>query len=114
LSPRTVALLGNCNVTVVNVMVVNVMVGKVKGEFLWHKHDDADDFFLVRKEQLDIQLRGRTVCLGPGQMFIVARNVEHRPVVWSIVAPEDVHLLIEPSGTPNRGDVKTAAPRKMA
>ena len=97
-SPRTVAQLND----------YDVMVVKVKGEFVWHKHDATDDFFLVLKGALDIQMRDRTVTLGPGEMFIVPKGVEHRPV-----AREEVHmLLIEPTGTPNTGDAKTAAPRK--
>jgi mannose-6-phosphate isomerase-like protein (cupin superfamily) len=88
----------------------DVMVVKLKGEFVWHKHDDTDDFFLVLKGVLDIQLRDRTVTLGPGQMYVVPKGVEHRPV-----AREEVHLLLmEPTGTPNTGDASTAAPRKMA
>ena len=99
-SPRTVAQLNN----------YDVMVVKVKDEFVWHKHDDTDDFFLVLKGALDIQLRDRTITLGPGELFIVPKGVEHRPV-----AREEVHLLlIEPTGTPNTGDAKTAAPRKTA
>ena len=99
-SPRTIAQFNNND----------VMVVKVKGEFVWHKHDDTDDFFLVLKGALDIQLRDRTITLGPGQMYIVPKGVEHRPV-----AKEEVHLLlIEPTGTPNTGDVATAAPRKKA
>jgi mannose-6-phosphate isomerase-like protein (cupin superfamily) len=98
-SPRTVARLND----------YDVMVVKVKGEFVWHKHDETDDFFLVLKGKLDIQLRDRTVTLGPGEMFIVPKGVEHCPV-----AREEVHLLlIEPTGTPNTGDSKTAAPRKV-
>jgi len=88
----------------------DVMVVKVKGEFVWHKHDDTDDFFLVLKGVLDIWLRDRTVTLGPGQMFVVPKGIEHCPV-----AREEVHLLlIEPTGTPNTGDARTAAPRKTA
>ncbi len=88
----------------------DVMVTKLKGEFVWHKHDDTDDFFLVLKGTLDIELRDRTVTLQPGEMFIVPKGVEHRPV-----AREEVHLLlIEPTGTPNTGDAKTAAERKLA
>jgi len=99
-SPRTVAQFNDCD----------VMVVKVKGEFVWHKHDDTDDFFLVLKGVLDIELRDRTITLGPGQIYIVPRGVEHRPV-----AREEVHLLLmEPTGTPNTGDVATAAPRKTA
>jgi mannose-6-phosphate isomerase-like protein (cupin superfamily) len=80
------------------------------GEFVWHKHDETDDFFLVLKGKLDIQMRDRTVTLGPGEMYIVPKGVEHCPR-----AMEEVHvLLIEPAGTPNTGDEKTAAPRKTA
>jgi mannose-6-phosphate isomerase-like protein (cupin superfamily) len=87
----------------------DVMVVKVKGEFVWHRHDDTDDFFLVLKGELDIQMRDRTVTLRPGEMFIVPKGVEHCPV-----AREEVHLLlIEPTGTPNTGDAKTAAERKV-
>ena len=99
-SPRTVAQFNACD----------VMVVKVEGEFVWHKHDDTDDFFLVLKGHIDIELRDRTVSLGPGQMFIVPKGVEHRPV-----AREEAHLLlIEPTGTPHTGDARTAAARKLA
>lgn len=87
----------------------DVMVAKLKGPFIWHKHDDTDDFFLVLSGNLEIELRDRTVKLGPGDLFIVPRGVEHRPV-----AHEEVQLLlIEPSGTPNTGDKSTAAPRRV-
>ncbi|MGC2032121.1 MAG: cupin domain-containing protein, partial [Steroidobacteraceae bacterium] len=80
------------------------MVVKVKGEFVWHKHDDTDDFFLVLAGQITIQLRDGTVRLGPGEVFVVPKGVEHRPV-----AEDEAHLLlIEPRGTPNTGDVATA------
>ena len=97
--PRTVALYnGN-----------DIMVVKLKGEFVWHKHDETDDFFLVLAGRLRIDLRDKSVTLGPGELFIVPRGVEHRPV-----AEEEVHLLlIEPSGTPNTGDSATAAPRRV-
>ena len=87
----------------------DLMVAKLKGPFVWHKHDDTDDFFLVLKGRLTIELRDRTVSLGPGELFVVPRGVEHRPV-----AEEEVHLLlIERTGTPNTGDPATAAPRRM-
>lgn len=99
-SPRTVTQFNHCD----------VMVVKAKGEFVWHKHDDTDDFFLVLKGMLDIELRDRTITLAPGQMYVVPRGVEHRPV-----AREEVHLLlIEPTSTPNTGDAATAAPRRTA
>jgi mannose-6-phosphate isomerase-like protein (cupin superfamily) len=87
----------------------DIMVVKAKGEFVWHSHDDTDDFFLVLKGRLTIELRDRSVTLGPGELFVVPRGVEHRPV-----ADEEVHvLLIESTGTPNTGDTKTAAPRRV-
>ena len=87
----------------------DVMVVKAKGEFVWHKHDDTDDFFLVLKGKLVIELRDGQVSLGPGELFIVPRGVEHRPV-----AMEEVHvLLIEPRGTPNTGDPSTAQARRV-
>jgi mannose-6-phosphate isomerase-like protein (cupin superfamily) len=87
----------------------DIMVVKIQGEFVWHKHDDTDDFFLVIKGHLDIQLRDRTVSLAPGELFVVPKGVEHRPV-----AADEVHiLLIEPTGTPNTGDPKTAASRRV-
>jgi mannose-6-phosphate isomerase-like protein (cupin superfamily) len=87
----------------------DIMVVKIQGEFVWHKHDDTDDFFLVIKGHLDIQLRDHTVSLAPGELFVVPKGVEHRPV-----AAEEVHiLLIEPTGTPNTGDSKTAASRRV-
>ncbi|MDX1520406.1 MAG: cupin domain-containing protein [Anaerolineae bacterium] len=97
-SPRTVAQLND----------LDVMVVKVQGEFVWHKHDDTDDFFLVLDGQLTIRLPDREVTLEPGELFVVPRGVKHQPY-----AEEEAHLLlIEPSGTPNTGDPETAAPRK--
>jgi mannose-6-phosphate isomerase-like protein (cupin superfamily) len=87
----------------------DVMLTKLEGPFIWHKHDDTDDFFLVLRGTLDIELRDRTVTLEPGEMFIVPKGEEHRPV-----ARDEVHLLlIEPSGTANTGDATTAAPRQF-
>ena len=88
----------------------NLTVVKVKGEFVWHKHDDTDDFFLVLGGQVTIQMHEGNVTLGPGEVFFfVSKGVEHRPV-----AEEEAHiLLIEPSGTPNTGNSETAAVRRM-
>ncbi len=89
-SPRIVAQLNDHKVAVV----------KAQGEFVWHKHDDTDDFFLVLKGRLTIKLRDRHVELSEGQLFVVPRGVEHCPV-----AEEEAHvLLIEPVGTVNTGD----------
>jgi len=75
-------------------------VVKLKGEFVWHKHDDTDDFFLVLHGRITIQLRDRDVVLNEGELFVVPRGVEHCPK-----ADEEAHvLLIEPRGTVNTGD----------
>jgi mannose-6-phosphate isomerase-like protein (cupin superfamily) len=77
-----------------------LVVVKTQGEFVWHKHDDTDDFFLVLRGRLTIQLRDRDVELAEGELFVVPRGVEHCPR-----ADEEAHvLLIEPRGTPNTGD----------
>ena len=89
----------------------DLMVVKVEGAFVWHAHPDTDDLFLVLSGELDIELRDRTVTLGPGQLFVVPRGVEHRPVARR---GEVRLLLLEPTGTPNTGDPATAAPRRLA
>ncbi len=87
----------------------DLMVVKVKGEFVWHKHDGTDDFFLVLSGRIIIQLRDGAVRLGPGEVFVVPKGVEHRPV-----AEDEAHiLLIEPRGTPNTGNTATAAARRV-
>lgn len=98
-SPRTVAEFNGHD----------VMVVKVKGEFVWHHHDDTDDFFLVLKGRITIRMREDDVELGPGELFVVPVGVEHQPYA----ADEAELLLIEPSGTPNTGDASTAADRTV-
>jgi mannose-6-phosphate isomerase-like protein (cupin superfamily) len=68
-SPRTVATYNNND----------IMVAKLEGAFHWHKHDDTDDFFLVLKGTLDIELRDRTVTLNPGEVFVVPKGVDIAP-----------------------------------
>jgi mannose-6-phosphate isomerase-like protein (cupin superfamily) len=86
----------------------DVMVVKVIGEFVWHAHEDTDDFFLVLKGRLIIQLRDGDVELNAGDLYVVPKGVEHRPF-----APEEAHvLLIEPHGVPNTGDATTAAAKE--
>jgi mannose-6-phosphate isomerase-like protein (cupin superfamily) len=89
-----------------------LQVVKVKGEFVWHKHDETDDFFLVLEGRLTIQLRDRDVVLEPGELFVVPRGVEHCPK-----ADEEAHvLLIEPAGTVNTGEAGgplTASERRI-
>jgi mannose-6-phosphate isomerase-like protein (cupin superfamily) len=88
----------------------DLMVVKVKGPFVWHKHDETDDFFLVLKGSISIKMRDRDVTLRAGELFVVPKGAEHCPV-----AEEEAHiLLIEPTGTPNTGDRDSAAPRMLA
>ena len=83
----------------------DLMVVKAKGAFVWHSHAETDDFFLVLKGRLTIELREGPVTIGPGELYVVPAGVEHCPV-----AEEETHiLLIEPAGTPNTGDPATAA-----
>ncbi|CAA9547594.1 MAG: hypothetical protein AVDCRST_MAG59-1467 [uncultured Thermomicrobiales bacterium] len=78
------------------------------GKFVWHAHDDTDDFFLVLSGRLTDRLPGREVALGPGELLVVPRGMAHQPF-----AAEETHLLlIEPTGTPNTGDPQTAALRR--
>ena len=87
-----------------------VVVVKVLGEFVWHKHDGTDDDFLVLQGEIDIQMRDLTMTLGLGEMFIVPKNIEHRPITR-----KEAHvLLIDPIGTPNTGGEETATTRKLA
>ena len=83
-------------------------LAKVQGEFVWHNHPETDEVFIVLSGQLQIQFRDGEVVLNVGEMFVVPKGVEHKPV-----AKEECHiLLVEPPGTVNTGDVvneKTAA-----
>lgn len=79
-----------------------VKLAKIRGQFVWHKHEHEDEFFLVQRGRLVIKLRGRDVTLERGEFFIVPRGVEHKPV-----AKDETHVLIfEPEGTLNTGDVR--------
>jgi mannose-6-phosphate isomerase-like protein (cupin superfamily) len=78
-----------------------VKLAKLKGEFVWHHHDDEDELFYVLKGQLKMELRDRTEILNEGDMFIVPKGVEHRPV-----AEEEVHIMLfEPESTLNTGNL---------
>lgn len=83
-------------------------VAKVQGEFIWHNHPETDEVFLVLHGQLELQFRDGSVTLNEGEMFVVPKGVEHKPI-----AEQECHiLLIEPAGTVNTGDVvsdRTAA-----
>ena len=79
-----------------------VKLAKIKGEFVWHHHENEDELFLVLQGKLDLEFRNGSVTLEPGEFFIVPRGEEHRPV-----AREEVHLLLfEPASTLNTGNVR--------
>jgi mannose-6-phosphate isomerase-like protein (cupin superfamily) len=79
----------------------HVKLAKVQGEFVWHQHADEDELFVVLHGRLVIELRDGRVTLDPGEMVVIPRGIEHRPV-----AAEEVHMmLIEPKATRNTGDV---------
>lgn len=79
----------------------HVRIAKVQGEFIWHKHDDADELFFVVRGELVIKLRDSDVTLRQGEMFVVPRGVEHLPVA----SQECWIVLFEPSGTLNTGNI---------
>lgn len=77
-----------------------VKLAKLKGDFIWHHHDEEDELFLVVKGVLRMELRDRTVAVHPGEFIIIPRGVEHRPS-----AEEEVEvLLFEPANTLNTGN----------
>ena len=79
-----------------------VKLAKLRGEFIWHHHQDEDELFLVVKGRLIIKLRDQDVAIEEGEFFIVPRGIEHKPV-----AEEDFHvLMLEPKSTLNTGNVR--------
>jgi mannose-6-phosphate isomerase-like protein (cupin superfamily) len=82
-----------------------IFLAKAKGEFVWHSHPETDDLFFVLDGHLTIQMRDRDIELGPGDLFVVPRGVEHCPRSDQGASI----LLIEPEGTPNTGNPTTAA-----
>lgn len=82
---------------------------KLKGEFVWHHHENEDELFLVHRGVLEMRLRDRTVTLSAGEFFIVPRGVEHQPA-----AMEEVEvILFEPAGTLNTGNVREERTRDV-
>ena len=79
-----------------------VKLDKLKGEFVWHHHENEDELFLVVKGQFRIEFRDKTVLLKEGEFIIVPRGVEHKPV-----ADEECWILLfEPASTLNTGNVE--------
>ena len=76
---------------------------KVKGEFVWHKHDEEDELFFVVKGNLKIKLRDGEINLAPGDFAVIPHQVEHLPI-----ADQEAHvLLLEPKTTVNTGDASS-------
>jgi mannose-6-phosphate isomerase-like protein (cupin superfamily) len=82
-----------------------VRLVKTDGEFVWHKHDETDELFLILEGEFDMDFRDRTVTVRPGELLIVPRGTEHRPAARR---GEVKLLLIDPNDTPNTGDDATA------
>ncbi|MFI1095567.1 cupin domain-containing protein [Streptomyces sp. NPDC020917] len=88
-APRRIALLND----------YEVKVAKLQGEFVWHRHEDTDELFLVVSGRLTLQLRDGDVILGPGDLYVVPKGVEHCP----LAEEETSVVLLEPAGTVNTG-----------
>lgn len=92
-SPKIVAQVGE----------MQVKLALIQGTFDWHSHANEDELFLVLEGRMKLEFRDREVWLEQGQLFVVPRGVEHRPV-----APHEARImLIEPEGTRNTGDRET-------
>ena len=97
-NPRIIGELNNQHVKAV----------KLKGEFVWHKHDHEDELFLVIKGRLIMELRDKIIEINEGEFIIVPHGVEHKPV-----AEEEVHILLfEPATTLNTGNIENEMTRK--
>lgn len=90
-SPRVIAELNDNQFKIV----------KIQGEFVWHSHEETDEAFIVLEGDLQIEFRDGSVKIGAGEMFVIPRCVEHKPVVEQEVKM----LLIEPRGVLNTGDL---------
>ena len=95
-APRNIATVNDYDVRVVH----------IKGEFVWHSHEDTDELFQVIAGEVQIHLRDRTIHLGAGDIYVVPKGVEHKP---ASVDGADM-LLFEPGGTTNTGTTDEALP----
>jgi mannose-6-phosphate isomerase-like protein (cupin superfamily) len=92
-SPRIVAALNG----------QQVKLARLKGEFVWHRHEDEDELFFVLEGELNIEFRDHTVTLHKNELLVVPRGVEHRPVAEQ----EVLVMLFEPASTLNTGDASS-------
>ena len=91
-SPKVIAQMNN----------YHFKLARVKDEFIWHKHEETDETFFVIKGQLTIQLRDGEIIINEGEMVVIPKNVEHKPL-----AAKECHImLIEPRETVNTGNVE--------
>lgn len=87
----------------------HVKAVKLKGEFVWHKHDNEDEMFLVVKGCFNMEMRDKSITINEGEFLIVPKGVEHKPV-----AEEEVHIILfEPASTLNTGNVQNELTRKV-
>ena len=85
----------------------HIKLAKFKGEFVWHKHENEDEMFLVIKGEFAMELRDKIIDIKEGEMIIIPKGTEHRPV-----AKDEVHIMLfEPVSTLNTGDVKNELTR---
>jgi mannose-6-phosphate isomerase-like protein (cupin superfamily) len=80
----------------------HVKLAKIKGEFVWHKHDEEDEMFFVLEGKFNMEFRDKTVELSKGEFLIVPKGIEHKPVA----AEEASIMLFEPANTLNTGNTK--------
>ena len=86
----------------------HVKIAKLKGEFIWHKHDEEDEMFLVLEGTLKIAFRDRTETIQENEIIIVPKGVEHKPI-----AEEEVSIMLfEPATTINTGELENERTRK--
>ena len=76
-------------------------LAKIQGEFVWHKHDETDEVFIVVAGRMSLEFRDGKIDLEAGEMYVVPRGIEHKPVAEN----ECAIMLVEPRGTVNTGDV---------
>ena len=86
----------------------HVKLAKLKGEFIWHKHDNEDEMFLVLKGTLQIEFRDRIETINKNEMIIVPRGIEHKPIAEKEVSI----MLFEPASTINTGELENKFTRK--
>ena len=85
-----------------------VKLVKFKGEFVWHHHDNEDEFFYVVKGSFDMHLRDKIITVNEGEFLIMPKGVEHKPV-----AKEEVEIMLfEPATTLNTGNIENEMTRK--